>query len=72
MSKLLCPICNTNGIISSAETIVTGDDSPDAETQIFKKMTIICRNPKCSKYQKEIGVVENEIQLTRTLVKETI
>ena len=69
---MLCPVCNTQAIIASSEIKVTGDTSPDTETQIFRIHTFQCRNPKCSKYQKDIGEISNEIVTKTERVKETI
>ena len=44
-----CPQCNTELRIMSSRLEVTGDDSPETPTQVWRVLEMGCVNPQCTK-----------------------
>ncbi|WP_313528799.1 hypothetical protein [Anaerotignum sp.] len=53
-----CEKCGLDGMISSKDLKFEGDKSPDTPTKAFYDMKFTCRNPNCSEFRKEIGVLK--------------
>lgn len=58
---MICSKCGLEGIIHSVEHRVTGDESPDTQTQVFVVQHFVCRNPQCEDFEKEIGEEESRL-----------
>lgn len=58
-----CPKCGMDAIISASHNLVTGDDSPDTTTRLYRVLTFRCRNPQCESCGKDIGQQKLEQQL---------
>jgi len=47
---MLCSKCRCEMRIHKSYFKVTGDQSPDAQTQVIQVQELICKNPQCSEY----------------------
>lgn len=43
-----CPLCDTEMRIIDSKFETVGDNSPDKETKLYRKITFECRNKKCN------------------------
>lgn len=59
-----CPKCGMDGMISESHNLITGDESPDEQTRLYRVLTFSCRNPQCEHCGKEIGQQKLEQQLS--------
>ena len=48
-------------MIQAAETQVTGDSTPEEQTEVWTVLRYVCRNPACNEHQKEIGQSRSRI-----------
>lgn len=60
---MLCPECKTEAAIMESGYEVRGDTSAEETTKVFSVLKFHCRNPKCQKCGKEIGVVKHELKV---------
>nr|DAK54877.1 MAG TPA: Ogr/Delta-like zinc finger protein [Caudoviricetes sp.] len=59
-----CPLCNIEMSIQRSYTEVTGDNSPDTETQVFTVQELTCRNKQCSNYGKIVETAKTQLHLS--------
>lgn len=52
-----CPLCNTEAKIQKSQNIIKGD-------KLFRRMFYVCRDKNCANYEKEIGKVDVECEVT--------
>ena len=50
-----CPKCGMDGIIMRSGYAVSGDQSPDTTTELYRILTFACRNKQCGDFGREIG-----------------
>lgn len=50
-----CPKCGMDGIIIRSGYTVSGDQSPDTPTELYRILTFACRNKQCENLGREIG-----------------
>ena len=60
---MVCPKCGLEARISSSRYVVKNDDTAEKPTELYIEQTMVCRNDKCTEYEKEIGTVTNPIEL---------
>jgi len=44
----ICSKCGNEMFITGGRISVTGDTSPDTETEVWRILTYTCQNPKCN------------------------
>lgn len=59
---MLCPKCNCEMRIAATRTVVTGDDSPDTETQVFTEQDLVCRNRSCPSFEQVVRTVRSRVK----------
>lgn len=52
---MLCPVCETAAIITSARTVTVNDDTPDLPTEVYTVQEFYCRNRKCPRCATKVG-----------------
>lgn len=58
-----CPNCGLEAMIREAETQVTGDSSPEEQTEVWTVLRYVCRNPACPACQNETVVGETRSRI---------
>lgn len=56
-----CPRCGVEAAIMGTRTEVTGDRSPETETEVWTVLVYRCRNPNCREYGKDVGETRHRI-----------
>lgn len=52
-----CPLCNTEAKIQKSQNIIKGE-------KLFRRMFYVCRDTNCANYEKEVGKVDVECEVT--------
>lgn len=50
-----CPKCGVEAAIMTTRTEVMGDDTPEAQTEVFQVLGYQCRNPQCERFERDVG-----------------
>ncbi|MBP8854967.1 MAG: hypothetical protein KBG54_00510 [Oscillospiraceae bacterium] len=58
---MLCKECAAELRINKSETVVQGDASPDTQTRVLMRQTLVCTNKQCAQYQKPNAVIETQV-----------
>ena len=64
-----CPGCGVPAVIMRSGTEVTGDRSPDTQTEVWSVLEYHCRNPQCIKCGEDIGETRHRIYPQSTDLK---
>ena len=62
---MVCNKCKIEARIAKTRYVTEKDTTPDEETLLYIEQHFTCRNPNCTEYKKEIGVVRNQLQLSK-------
>lgn len=61
-----CPKCGMDGFITRSGYAVSGDQSANTPTKLYRILTFTCRNKQCEACGKEIGQERLEQPLEQT------
>ena len=58
-----CPECGVEGMIWESRTEVTGDSSPQEQTQVWTVLRYRCRNPNCPSCERGTVIGEDRVRI---------
>ena len=58
---MICPICKTEMRIADVRQEVSGDMSPDTQTEIYTVQDLVCRNKQCTGFDRVMQSVKTKI-----------
>ena len=57
---MVCPKCKVECRVTKNTPVITGDNSADTATKLFRVLEFTCRNKQCADYGKVVKTIRDE------------